>query len=254
MFWPAAMIVILAASVLSWPAVAAVSGRRLLLRGLVAPLVATLFTVGWIGRNYVVFEEPLYSFASAGGPANVAAIALADLFHREVNDIRFAWLEDFHRETGHRELTWIEHYRLLRRNAGAVMQRYPAACLRAYGRMVWENLTATNQLFRAQLPKYKWTIAGWLDWYENRHLNQIVVWMSLAGAGILLWQRRWRAVLILTLIFAYCAATIGVTQWQGSRLFYPGQIAWAILIAVVFDRMMASVRHGWGVLGRRFRR
>ena len=42
-----------------------------------------------------------------------------------------------------------------------------------------------------------------------------------------------RVAVIIGGLYAYYAVMIGFFRWQGSRYFFPGQIAWSILIAIV---------------------
>jgi len=54
--------------------------------------------------------------------------------------------------------------------------------------------------------------------------------------------RQWRALSFPGLMYFYFALMAGFGCWQGSRLFYPAQIAWAIVIAFLMVNLFLYVR------------
>lgn len=243
-FWP--LVIILLIMILPTPDVPrrGLTGWIILRRrALLAPLIAGAIIGGWMARNYMIKDVATVSFASAGGPANVACTALVETFHREPGEIMDSWFEDFRQRTGMGpgDFSFVDNYRARSLFSSIVTRRYPRPTWRVYRALVWENMTAPNELFVAQLPQYRWPLQGFENWYVEHRLNTIAVWLSLAGLAALVICRRWRAFLFLGLTYAYFASMIGFTHWQGSRLFYPGQIAWSVIIAFLIVKAMQGM-------------
>lgn len=205
-----------------------------------APLIAMLIASSWMIRNHLETGLPMLSFATAGGPGNVAMLALAKVFHRDVSDIGWEITENRRRQIGHQNFTFAEHFRLLRQVSWSVMMRYPRAFFSTQKALAWENIIAMNEISVSQLPKHRWDIFGVFRWMQARGLQAAVFYLSTAGLLMLLIDRRWAAFLILGITLLYFAVMIGCTQWQGSRLFYPGQIAWSILIAYLIISIISK--------------
>ncbi len=55
--------------------------------------------------------------------------------------------------------------------------------------------------------------------------------LALVGLMIMIGRKQVKLAISLTLICAYFGATSAFTLNQGSRIFYPAQISWSILVA-----------------------
>jgi hypothetical protein len=117
--------------------------------------------------------------------------------------------------------------------------------LSVYAGTVWENLTAREELHRDLLPP---AVHPWAN-YLNAPNRPFI--LAMIGLLSLLVLRRFRPAAILGLIYLYYASMIGFTKWQGSRLFYPGLAAEAILIAAF---LCLSAKKIAGFLKNRTRR
>ena len=220
-------------------------------RVLVAPLIAVIIMAVWAGRNYYVHDVPMLAFTSAGGPANVAALTLAQSRGVETGDIFIEWERQYQQPTGTENLSYADRFRLYSRAVKDVFFADPIATIRTYLSLVWLNLNEFNELYRAQLPSFSNAILDRMCWLYERSLNYLTFWLSMAGFAVLLLMRRWRAFVYLGTIYLYFALMIGFTRWQGSRLFYPGQIAWTIVIAwLIVNVVVIAGRGGRRILGK----
>ncbi len=247
-FWPLVMIFLVFVLPLEkTPHRLYISRLGLLKKAYIAPLIAVAIMSIWVVRNYYYYSIPMLTFASAGGPANVAGITLARVEEREVSDVRFQWIKDYQRETGDNDISRADEYRIISRAARYVFLHHPMEMIDTHLDLVWENLNSVNEFYRIQLPKYEYQILGKMNWLRDRSLYYLGFLVSMAGFLILLLCRKWRAFIMLGLIYLYFALMIGCTRWQGSRLFYPGQIAWAIVIAFLMVMLvkwvMAAVKY-----------
>ena len=186
---------------------------------------------GWMSRNFHHHDLPLLAFTSAGGPANVAALTLSHLEGRETADIKADWIREFKAETGRTDIALIDQYNIDAAAARRVFHDHPGAMIGVYLDLVWENITVQNFLYRVQLPDFKYGIWNRMYWLEERGLNSAAFWLTMAGMLLMIVYRRWPVLLFTAVVYLYFLSMMGFTQWQGSRLFYPAQIAWSIAIA-----------------------
>jgi len=196
-----------------------------------APLIVLIIIAGWIFRNYIVHDYPFYTFASAGGPANVATWAIEKAEGRSAYDIRTEWAIAYQHESGRERITRIDQYKMFSQQARRAIWQYPREVFNMYKSLVWENVTSVNELFRAQLLEYQWPIVDKVNIYLEYHFNYLFFWLGAAGILAMLVRLHWTAFLYTGCVFVYFALMAGFTHWQGSRLFYPGQIGWAMAMA-----------------------
>lgn len=191
----------------------------------IVPAIVLVLISGWMIRNYIVHDYLFNTFASAGGPANVATIALENVEGKSALEILTAWDEEYRKETGKDTLNRIDQYEILSHQAQKTYFQYPGEMIGVYWNLIWVNLNEVNNLFRAQLPEYKWQIVERVNQYLDLSLNYLCFWLSMVGFAAMIIKRQWKALFVLLTLYIYFAMMIGFTRWQGSRLFYPGQIA-----------------------------
>lgn len=245
-FWPIVLIVIF----LVWPREkSAHDGNgdrwRFRWRASTTVLIALIIMSGWIIRNYALYGLPTIAFTTAGGPANVAKLTIARIESRDPVDVVSQWLDEYKRENGIDVLTQVDAYKMNSEISRRTFARYPSASLETYGGLVWENLHAVNELYRAQLPQYSPKIIQCMSMYQKQSLNYLWFWLSVAGFAVLLLFRQWAGAVFAGTAYLYFSLMIGFTQWQGSRLFYPAEIAWPVLISFLVVAIVRSI--GWAV-------
>jgi hypothetical protein len=206
--------------------------KRRMTRSLVTIGVVYLIVFSWVMRNYLVHGVPMLAFTSAGGPANVAALTLERLENRKPDEIRADWINQYKTENRIEEFTYKDSYRMNLQCSWRVFRTYPWESFKTYFALAWTNLNEISHFHRVSLPKFNPITIPWERKIKSNKWNYLNFYLSMMGLALLLLSRRWRAFGILALIYFYYASMIGFTRWQGSRLFFPGQVAWAILIAV----------------------
>lgn len=196
-----------------------------------APLIALIIVSLWLGRNYFYHDTAMMTTASSGGPANIAAMVQSKVENREIGEVRAKWVSDYQKKTGATELSQVDFYHLHKEASREVFFKYPKPFLSQYADLIWENVNALNELHRSQLPDLWVPIVEAQRFMIETFGRYGSLYYSGFGLLLLVLFRRYRAAIFLGSLFIYFALLIGVTQWQGSRLFYPGQIAWSVLIA-----------------------
>jgi len=215
------------------------SGR--LLRSAVSATIAVIFIIPWIVRNSVIHGIMALAFTSAGGPANIAALAEGSIESKSRVEIQEQWANNYMREHHTDRISIEENYLIYRNETGRVLHSHPWQMLREYLALTWENLTDLNYVDRALVPHFKQTSIGLSKWIKIHYANFLNVALCAIGLIVLVFRKQWLALLLLGLVYCYCAGSIGFYLWQGSRYFLPGLTAWAILISVVLCSAYSKV-------------
>ncbi len=252
-FWPAMMVLLV--FILprhtrgrSWFA----DRLAILKRVYLAPLIALVIMGGWITRNYAHHSVPFLAFTSAGGPASLALAAIRRMENREQGEIRDGWMNEYKHAHGLDTLTLTDMYRAYTVATRETFHRYPWPMLDEYRKLVWENIGAMNELYYSQLPSQQSWITAAMSRIRDFSLHYAVFWLCIASGLVMIWRRQWPALFLLGGMFLYFALLMGFTRWQGSRLFYPAQIAWTVAVAfLIIEAGSFVARHLhralWGI-------
>jgi len=219
------------------------SRRRYILRVAVSITIALAIVSIWVVRNKIVHDIPTLAFTSSGGGANVASFTLERLEKRSVGEIREEWSQEYMMANNLKTLSLTDDFRLNLVKTRETLQKYPWEMFKTYIDLVWINVTDINYTHRALLPDYKSKMIAWEYKIKNNYLNYIPFCFAVIGLIILLLTRRYKAFTILAGTYFYYAVMVGFTRWQGSRLFFPGQVAWTILTAVTIYYPLQYVLH-----------
>ncbi|PKK84758.1 MAG: hypothetical protein CVT49_00980 [candidate division Zixibacteria bacterium HGW-Zixibacteria-1] len=122
---------------------------------------------------------------------------------------------------------------------------YPGLFIKAYFSTILENITSTSTLQQIQLPQYKKTFKFLDDNFSLDYKNPLVLVFFLVGF-VILSRKNFRSAIILLMIYVYYALMSGITFGQGSRIFFPAQSAWPILVAIalifLYDLILLAMR------------
>jgi len=123
----------------------------------------------------------------------------------------------------------------------------PFMSMAVYLATVDDNVNSDEGLILQQLPLWRNTLDGWIEISATFFLRHRMLVLCLIGLWLLYRRREYRVAWLLATIFTLFALTAGLSPWQGNRLFYPGQLASAPLLAV-------ALLAGWDWTRKRFRR
>ncbi len=234
-FWPLMMIVIGVASYMSFrrsdpgrymPA------RRFAARVAVAVLIALAIISSWMIRNYKVHGVYTMAMTSANGPANLAAVTIERLTGTYSKEVMQSWYTERLEAENKPQLTLGEHFKLYLEKAGEITDTLRWEVVKTYFSILWVNLNDINFLHRHLIPRCSYFTIPMEQYIHDHYLNYLNFVFSMFGLVILIWRRRYRIAVILGGLYFYYAAMIGFLRWQGSRYFFPGQMAWAVLVAI----------------------
>jgi len=224
-----------------------IPAKAVALRAMVAIIITFAITSSWMIRNYKVNGVMTMAITSANGPANLAAVTIERLDGTYSKDVMQKWAEKRLAELDKPQLTLGEQFTLYRERSRAITDSLTWHVAVTYFSLLWENLNEISYWHRALIPRCDSFTIPLEKMIKDYYLNYVNFVLSMLGLVILWWQHKYRIAIILGSIYGYYAVTIGFFRWQGSRYFFPGQTAWAILIAVSLIFIATQV---WKLVGR----
>lgn len=112
-----------------------------------------------------------------------------------------------------------------------LLSSHPLAVAATIAINIRDNVHCENEFQYSQVPYWNDTMKRLVRFIYKKGLNYRVSLLSLLGFIILFVSKRRHNAIFLALVWFYFAIFSGLALWQGSRIFYPGQIAWSILSA-----------------------
>jgi hypothetical protein len=204
--------------------------------------LAALMILGWAARNWTV--EGVFVFGGNGAIAArsyVASRAIADhTSNLNVHDVRRRFNEEDVAHFGDTEPSVAEKYHYWKDQFIQIARAHPQWLAVAFWRNAVDNIKGGNYIAKSQVPAFSkmwwWLIAANRAW-----LSYLIVVVSVLGLVLLLLERRSFAAVLLGFTFVYFSLIIGFSAWQGSRLHYPAEIGWSILVAFAVVRIVTLI-------------
>ncbi|HWR83291.1 MAG TPA: phospholipid carrier-dependent glycosyltransferase [Candidatus Deferrimicrobium sp.] len=204
-------------------------------RKLVWPLVASTLMVAvvaaWTLRNDHLYGFRQLALSASGGQAHLVRVTRETLDHVSYTeasasfDAEIQMLQDD-------SLSYYAAFDAHSQNSlRQLIREHPLLVARIYAGNVLSELNDEWGLQHVSLPRWSEQLRALISWIHKKGLNYRVSLLAVIGTIILVRKRKYQLLLILSLIYLYFALIAGFSHWQGSRIFYHGQIAWAILIA-----------------------
>lgn len=226
---------------MKWPAVAA--------------LVMIIMVGAWIGRNHHHYGISHLTLAGPGGMAHMArlvvskrdSISFDDAYAQFVRDVKTRQtgepdddldITDYRpylpqpkvtdAETIQYNQAFVAHAKETLRQ---MVRQQPWLTLSIYLENVRHNILTDWGKQYYYLPEWNDSLRAITSWTDKKGLNYRVSLLALIGAVMLFRRRRFRLLIVLIAVYVYFALLSGFSVNQGSRVFYPAQIAWAVLVA-----------------------
>lgn len=143
------------------------------------------------------------------------------------------WNQEYLLNHNVKTMTMEQNYGWLQHKAGQTFSACPGCVIKTYLKFAWTNLNDVDYLHEDLLPASRSVTNKVQNFVRSNHLNYLSFELSMIGLGILLLVKKFRLFIILATLYGYFLAMIGAFPWQGSRYFYPGQLAADILTAIV---------------------
>lgn len=232
---------------------------RNIIRNMKWPAVAALLMIimvgAWIGRNHHHYGINHLTLAGPGGMAHMARLVVSKRDSISFNDAYAQFVRDVRaRQTGGTgDDIAISDYKpylpqpkvtdaeTIRYNQAFVLhsketlrqmvRQHPWLTLSIYLDNVRHNILTDWGKQYYYLPQWNGSLRAITSWTDKKGLNYRVSLLALIGAVMLFKLRKFRLLIILIALYIYFALLCGFSVNQGSRVFYPAQIAWSVLVA-----------------------
>jgi len=245
-FWPLVMIIIAAVYIRGHRKSGPTPPRaisNMLVKVSVAVMIPIIILSAWMVRNYQVHGVFALAITSANGPASLAAQTIERLEGTPANQTMTGWVEEYKGATGRSSLALGEVFRVYSTRGWETLDTLKWEAAKTYFMILWENLNSINFLHRLLVPRCGYFMFPVEIFIGDHYLNCLCFVLSMLGFLILLLRRKFQTALVLACVYGYYASMLGFYRWQYSRHFLPGQIAWAILIAIVIVSAGQFFRH-----------
>jgi len=204
---------------------------RLMRMGLMTG-VAMLMILGWATRNYMT--EGVFVFGGNGVVAfrqYVVARAIADYsIDGDIKTVQRQMTGEDHVYHGGQVPTAYQKYHRNKDQIIRYMSDYPGRTIRTFCQNIYENVRNPNYFLRRQVPVL--THLWWVFFLASHSwLVEFMAALSLVGIALLAFHRRYTAAFVLAAGLGYYTLIVGLSLWQGSRLHYPAELLWSILVS-----------------------
>lgn len=238
LFWPG---VVLLMALLCPKGHFAGTRRALIGKTCVAVALMGAMFVGWGFRNYT--RHGVFSFSEGGVLAARYFWTARTLASFDSTRNTHAMQEKMEAENkaryGPDGTTFAEHHRDDMAVFTAALREYPWPMAKRFVKSALQNATRGSELHVFQLPQFARTW-DFLRPIIHKKTGTVILILTLLGAALLITRPDHRAAgLILLLTYGYLCGITGFEFWQGSRICFPAQMAWAILAAVALDRALS---------------
>jgi len=208
-----------------------------------------LATVGaWTLHNVIKFDT--LSFGS-NGMITIKNCVIAPAYERftgegTIVELRKQWA----REDSVGISNFVDYYDNTRNRVVREFKTHPNWMLKTYWFNLEQNIAEPNYYPRKQLPiDEKYT--RWVERACSKSVSNYLVLISLVSLLMLLIRRSWLPFMLLGATYFYFSLIVGLSLWQGSRLHYPAEIAWAPLLSYFLFEGIETVSKGISYLKRR---
>ncbi|UCD63208.1 MAG: glycosyltransferase family 39 protein [Candidatus Zixiibacteriota bacterium] len=204
-------------------------------------LIMLVMVLGWSVRNYAVHD--LFVFGTHGvlTVRSRLAASVAEKTRNEnkrVTDYSKAWEQ----EDGELSENYVAAYGKAKDRIVNEFRDHPWVMVERYLHFTKENMIVGNYFPGWQVPqmrRFMDRLNHIMHWF-----NYVLMVLTLAGLLVMIRKRQKAAALILGLTYVSFSILLGLTFWQGSRIHYPAEMAWSVIIAylavITFDLLKVN--------------
>lgn len=195
-----------------------------------AVLMVAITTGAWTLRNDALYHVPYLSGAAPKGLARFSIMVESHLADASYDDglraleAEVAMVEE---ATGSGEQVYLRYAASL----PGLIWHHPVSTMTVYLREVIVYTNTDWGVVHINMPRWDKPFYRITRLLKKTGLIFRITILSIIGLAMLYRSRRTSLAVILLAIYAYFAFFCGFNPYQGSRIFYPGQIAWTILVS-----------------------
>jgi hypothetical protein len=209
----------------------------------IVSVIFLIFILAWSFRNLLAHD--IFAFGGNGvkcARLRWAALTVANhLEDADYNDIRIQWSKEDSIYFNGRASTYAEQYKRELSQTMQIFKNHPDWMILRFFENVKSNLYTGNFIPRTQVPVLL-PLWGFLIQLNKGILTHLLLLFSFVGAILFFFDKNYVAGIVLTTTFLYFTFITGLSFWQGTRLHYPAEMAWAVLIAYALHRFYSLRR------------
>jgi hypothetical protein len=217
------------------------SRKRMLTGAALACLIMLAVGTAWTIRNHSRYGFAQIAFSVPHGISRLTCLAETDGTSDAITQCVDQWTIAAQQASGEKSFFGRYNTRAMA-EFWSVARNRPFHLARTYLDNVKNNITCESEMQYAQLPQWRPGFETVTRVIYKKGLQYRAIVLALAGVVILLYRRQYRLVAMAGVIGVCFAASAGFSLWQGSRIFYPGQIAWAVLGGYALVAGWTSIR------------
>ncbi len=241
-FWPFALIVFsLFAHGINRGIFFGISFKRGVVLSLITPAIAIAIVSVWVIRNGIVYDYPAVSGAGAHGAGKVVIAVASKVEDKPGDEILTRWIDDYKAKHNRDEVSRGEIFKIYTSQTIHYAITHPGAFMGVYIHNTGANTLALNDLYRTHIPRYFNPISRYMTAYRSVYLHALHLAMVTLALIITLFRRKWFVAGFIVLVYGYFMLFMGLGSAQGSRLFYPAQLGWAIAFGIVITYVVEKI-------------
>lgn len=205
--------------------------------------IMLLMVLGWSARNYAIHDLFIFGTNSALTIRSCLVAQSAAKYWEEgktIVDYREQWEE----EDGDRSENYQAAYSKAKDRILEEFKSNPIGMMRLYFQNLHENMVADNYYAARQIPQIRGFMLQ-LNKAVRKWLGVILIVMTLSGLVIMLKRGQLLSAWLLGTTYLSFSLILGVSFWQGSRLHYPAEMAWSIVVSYLVVEGFIKGRAVW---------
>ncbi|MFH1700327.1 MAG: phospholipid carrier-dependent glycosyltransferase [Candidatus Zixiibacteriota bacterium] len=198
---------------------------------MIITIIMLSITAGWVIRNYSLYDMPSPALSGL-----VAQFRMAAFIESKATDVDYDSIFQLYGNkisaSPDSSLHYYGRYGKIARSAfKKVMTEYPLLSVKMLAQNINSNVHCESELHGAQVPEIMPLYRRIIKNVYKKGLNYRETLLCLLGLAWMIRKKQYLPAILLSMIWVYFAILSGFTLWQGSRIFYPGQISTSILMA-----------------------
>ena len=206
-------------------------------------LVMLLMVLGWSARNYAIHD--IFIFGT-NGALTVRSCLVAQSAEKNWAEGKTIvdYREEWEAEDGDRTVQYRAAYPRAKDRIIKEFKANPLGILQLYVRNVKENMVADNYYAAGQIPQIRGFMLQ-LNKAVRKWLGFILIVMTLTGLVLMFKRGHLLSAWLLGVTYFSFSIILGASFWQGSRLHYPAEMAWSIVVSYIVVESFIKGRAVW---------
>ena len=202
---------------------------ELVRRAAITGIVMLVLIWGWSARNYFIHDKFVFG---TNGMLTIRSCLIAQAAERSWGEGRriVEYREIWEAEDGDRSENFVPAYDKAKARVVAELKRNLSLVVSCYMHNLLENMTAGNgYITREILPVSSFAIT--LNTAVEKWLGYLIIVLTVIGFVLMYRLNLKLPFWILGSTYLAFSVLLGASFWQGSRLHYPAEMAWPLVLA-----------------------